>query len=82
MDRPIRSVEFDNRVLAVLMDLHALSFRAERARRPSESIVVKVVFGHFWFQAESAELRGEARGRAERDRRRRDDRLRRRAVSA
>ena len=47
MDRPIRSVEFDNRVLAVLMDLHALSFRAERARRPSESIVVKVIVGHY-----------------------------------
>jgi len=45
-DRPIRPVELDDRVLAVPMDSHALSFRAERARRPSESIVVKVVFGH------------------------------------
>jgi hypothetical protein len=66
----------------VLMDFDPLSSRAKRARLAGESIVVKVVFGHCWFQAESAERRGEARGRAERDRRRRDDRLRWRAVSA
>jgi hypothetical protein len=30
----------------VLMDLHALSFRAKRVWRAFESIVVKVVFGH------------------------------------
>jgi len=48
MDRPIRAVEFDDCVLAVLMDLNALSFLAERARRAGESIVVKVVFGHRW----------------------------------
>ena len=46
MDRPIRSVEFDDRMLAVLMDLDPLSSRAKRARLACESIVVKVVFGH------------------------------------
>ena len=55
MDRPIRPVEFDDRVLAVLMDLHALSFRAERARRTSKSIVVKVIFGHCWSRVKGAE---------------------------
>jgi hypothetical protein len=35
-------------VLAVLMDLHALSSRAGRAWRAGESVVVEVVFGHRW----------------------------------
>jgi hypothetical protein len=46
MDRPIRSVEFDDRMLPVLMDLDPLSSRAKGARLACESIVVKVVFGH------------------------------------
>ena len=55
MDRPIRPVEFDDRVLAVPMDSHALSFRAERARRAGESSVVKVIFGHCWSRVKGAE---------------------------
>jgi len=46
MDRPRRSVEFDDRVLGMLMNFHTLGSRAERARLACESIVVKVVFGH------------------------------------
>jgi hypothetical protein len=37
MDRPIRPVEFDDRVLTVLMDLYALCSRAERARAMAET---------------------------------------------
>ena len=55
MDRPIRPVEFDDRVLAVLMDSHSLSSPAERAWRACESVVVKVVFGHRWSWVEGAE---------------------------
>ena len=69
MDRPIRPVEFDDRVLAVPMDSHALSFRAERARRACKSIVVKVIFGHCWSRVKGAERWGEAMRRVERDRR-------------
>jgi len=47
-NRSIRPIVFDDRELAVLMDLHALSSRAERAPRACESVVVKVVFGHFF----------------------------------
>jgi hypothetical protein len=46
MDLSIRPVEFDNCVLTVLMESHALSSPAKRARRARESIVVKIVFGH------------------------------------
>jgi hypothetical protein len=55
MDRPIRPVEFDDRALAVLMDLDPLSSRAKRARLACESIVVKVVFGHCWSSVKGAE---------------------------
>ena len=55
VDRPIRPVEFDDRVLAVLIDLQALSIRAERARWACKSIVVKVIFGHCWSRVKGAE---------------------------
>jgi hypothetical protein len=39
----------------VLMDLHALSFRAEPARRARKVTVVKVIFGHYWSRVKGAE---------------------------
>ena len=55
MDRPIRPVEFDDRMLAVLMDLDPLSSRAKRTRLAGESIAVKVVFGHCWSSVKGEE---------------------------